>query len=855
MDAQTKQSLDVLARLMAKEEKPVLFTGAGFSFEAKNVRGVALPLGNALKEMLVTDLLCIDKDSEEGKDLLSYSLSKVYQFCQNKLGHGASEFLRKIFTECEPEDFQKTIAGFPWHRIYTLNIDDLLEEAVPKGRLNVMNSRYSQSHVNPKGIEYVKLHGCVRNHSEGFVFSDTEYVARMAGNLDCRYAKLIDDMRTQNIVFIGATGDEVDIDFYLSIAGQRPDEPRGNFFYVDPAPNLLTRNSIESRHANLIQMSARDFAGWIKTAVGIPVVSPRIIGNTHFKRNFRNVSDILKNTGKQNSYDTRLYLGAQPSWQDIIYGFDFRTLGEKMVLSAIEEKLSSTKDNVIATLVSKAIGGKSVVLKRIGAELSAKGYPVYEFVGNRFDARNFIDVTATLRDEVVVLLVDDASGYYDAIAYLVENYPADRRLVIVLTARPYYHEKRLYDLSQFPGYVTYLVGNTTNEEVLYRAKSAVSTLEEKGLLGTLNGFDRETQIKHFVRTLDLSDALWQAFKGVSMRDRFRKEYRNLYQSLNNPNNKGHILLPLVKETMLLLAIFSRKELPYVPETLLSFLCNGSDRKVYNIIGNFIKATGRNGISLRTDILTDTIINSASEVEKMRAVRDCLHIIAPFIGDRDSYWNQIQSRIMNVGFLQKLGIRNQKIKELFGKLLGCYRHDFCYFIQLGIVEQTMGKYDLALNHLQQAANFAPGSYNVKNATARNYLKQSYDDDRLGKSDAAEAYSTGRDMMLQLIDEKEEYQVRAYSVHSLVKESVKYWETRGIRPEKEELNVIIDALRTGLEKFPEDRRLNYASRQLMKFVNDRKLNKDLPTLDLKDLSAIRGLFSEEEEKEFLDDDELE
>lgn len=46
------------------------------------------------------------------------------------------------------------------------------------------------------------------------------------------------------------------------------------------------------------------------------------------------------------------------------------------------------------------------------------------------------------------------------------------------------------------------------------------------------------------------------------------------------------------------------------------------------------------------------------------------------------------------------------------------------------------YDLALNHLQQAQNFAPGSYNVKNAMARNYLKQSYDDKNLVRADASE-----------------------------------------------------------------------------------------------------------------------
>lgn len=853
MDEQTKQSLDRLARLMAQDEKPVLFTGAGFSFEAKNTRGVALPLSNGLKEMLVTDLLCLDKDTADGKDLMGTSLSSLYQYCTDRLGHDAAEFLRRIFTDCVPEDFQKTIASFPWHRIYTLNIDDLLEEAVPKGRLNVLNSSRPQSSVNPKGIEYIKLHGCVRNHSEGFVFSDTEYVSRMAGNLDCRYARLVEDMLTRPIVFIGATGDERDIDFYLTVNGQSPDEPRGNFFYVGPAPDLIVRNRIESRKANLIRMKAREFAEWMKTAVGIPSVTARTIVDSNFIRNFRNVAATIKTQGCRKVYDTRLYQGEQPEWTDIAKGFDFRTLGEERILSDIDDMLANGKENIVATLVSKAIGGKSVSLKRIGAELSAKGYDVYEFIGRKFDPRNFMDVAGSLRNDIVVLLMDDASGYYDSIAYLVENFPREKRLVTVLSARPYYHAKRHYDLMRFQGYMEYGVDNTSNEEVEYLAKSAVSTLEKKGLLGKLNGLDRETQIKHFVRSRDLPDALWRAFYGRSMGIRFKDEYRKMLQRLKDRGNPNHRYLPLVRETMLLLALFSRKELAYVPDTLLSALCKGSRKAVYGIIGDLTKVTGRYGISLRTDILTDIIINEATLPEKLEAVRDCLRIIAPYIGDRDSYWNQIQSRIMNVRFLGKLGIPDRKIKELFNKLLGSYRQDFCYFIQLGIIEQQMGKYDLALNHLQQAQNFAPGSYNVKNAMARNYLKQSYDDKNLGKADAAEAYATGRDMMLALIGEREQYQVRAYSVHSLVKESVRYWETWGIRPEKEELATIFEALRMALKTFPDDPRVNDASKSLMRYVRGRKMEKDLPALKGADLSIVRGLFSEEETAELLEDEE--
>lgn len=58
---------------------------------------------------------------------------------------------------------------------------------------------------------------------------------------------------------------------------------------------------------------------------------------------------------------------------------------------------------------------------------------------------------------------------------------------------------------------------------------------------------------------------------------------------------------------------------------------------------------------------------------------------------------------------------------------------------------------------------------------------------------------------------------------------------------------------LETFPDDPRVNDASKSLMKFVRSRKMEKDLPALKGADLSIVRGLFSEEETAELLEDEE--
>ena len=295
----------------------------------------------------------------------------------------------------------------------------------------------------------------------------------------------------------------------------------------------------------------------------------------------------------------------------------------------------------------------------------------------------------------------------------------------------------------------------------------------------------------------------------------------------------------------------------MPNALLVRLLGKDLRNVENRIVDIVKQVNMNGISIRTNVLTTTIISSASERDKIEVVRDILQIISSYIGgSRESYWHQIQSRLMNVVFLKKtLKLKPHKIKELFNKLLRFYEEDENYFIQLGRIEQEMGKYELALNHFIQADIHSPNLYTVRNAIARNYLKQSYDDQQLNSEDAAKCYSEGKKLMVELIEERETYQVKAYSIHSLVIETIKYWSTRHIIPSKEEIVELFEYLKDALSEFEGDPRIYGVNKCFMSFIKRENLQSMLPKLNFVDLKLATSLFSQKEKELFEEDDELE
>lgn len=122
--------------------RPILFTGAGFSYGATNGNNNPLPLGNDLKDILLTKFIGYKKESSEYIELHAQSLSDVYEYCENFFTpEKAADFLKELFSECTPKNYHSIIAGYNWKKIYTINIDDLMERSSKLGKFVIQNQR------------------------------------------------------------------------------------------------------------------------------------------------------------------------------------------------------------------------------------------------------------------------------------------------------------------------------------------------------------------------------------------------------------------------------------------------------------------------------------------------------------------------------------------------------------------------------------------------------------------------------------------------------------------------------------------------------------------------------------------
>lgn len=153
------------------------------------------------------------------EELISYSLSKICQFAEyEKSKEHLTDFLTEIFKYLQPSSFHYYFTNYPWRRIYTTNIDDLVENIFRKNNKDLLkqNSRRKSTLAN-ENTEYIKLHGCVDNPSEGYTFSSEEYIDSIQRSNDYRFSSLSLDMQTQNFIFIGTNFDEFNIDYYLKL--------------------------------------------------------------------------------------------------------------------------------------------------------------------------------------------------------------------------------------------------------------------------------------------------------------------------------------------------------------------------------------------------------------------------------------------------------------------------------------------------------------------------------------------------------------------------------------------------------------------------------------------------------------
>jgi hypothetical protein len=243
-----------LSAIIASGEA-MLFTGAGFSADARDLDGRPLPDSEEMRHELWP--LVFDDSGEPDESSLQDLYDVALMRAPDRLGEYVSRRLR-IGDAPLPKHLAAWFSA-PWKRIYTLNVDDL-EVAVARQfelpHALVPVSAIADERPTGNGLEVIHLN-CIAGDAAALTFSTLQYAARLCGH-DREYERLAKDLEDAPFVFAGTTLDEITLWQHLELRRRKKGEARKR-----PTSYLVSSSLPRARYALLEGLGIR----WVRATI------------------------------------------------------------------------------------------------------------------------------------------------------------------------------------------------------------------------------------------------------------------------------------------------------------------------------------------------------------------------------------------------------------------------------------------------------------------------------------------------------------------------------------------------------------------------------------------------------------
>jgi len=381
-----------------------LLLGAGFSMDSKNARGL-LPSGDQLLEELA-------KATRAKKS----SLQRLYQLLTRAQ---VKELITDRFVEALPGETAKLMASFVWRRVFTWNVDDVLENLYEAGGTlqQAIPKHFKDVYTDPQSLEelfIIHLHGFVGSPERGYVFSRDQYVSQTT-KLNAWMTVLTQRMLSEPMIIAGSTLDEADLDYYLALrTGDSARDDRGPSILVEADDPIATMLCEKHSLLHFVGYS-KDFFEYCKSVVPnpptpaeliplatrqlIPVGVSRAVALS-FSADFELVPGVAAPTP-----NSRFMYGHFPSWGDLEANRDIARPLVSEVIVDIENRLLDPLRRARVLILSDASGtGKSTTLRRVAYELAKRGIKTLMCSALSRIANTTSDVIDLIDDPVVIII-------------------------------------------------------------------------------------------------------------------------------------------------------------------------------------------------------------------------------------------------------------------------------------------------------------------------------------------------------------------------------------------------------------------------------------------------------------------
>ena len=774
-----------------RNRNPALFIGAGFSYGAMNGEGVGLPVGHELAFELYEKVLQpnINNDKRETKiddQRAKYDLKYICDVLELKeLNNARDKFLTKRFKGCYSNDsYHGIIKEYDWRYIFSLNIDDLVEN-IYENRINIQLLGGDSEEIGYPTL--IKLHGSVLKPELSYVFSQKEYDRYLSQDSWAINAFATEYFRN-DIIFLGTEFQEDDLRNIINKFSDAGAATRAHhYFFVTPKLNdsILEMQIDQNDNFYHIRMTTEDFFQFIVSDVAQKRTQKRLLtsqGAIFLDDEKKNYRPSFLDVG-------RLYQGDMPQFVDFFGDWDIRYPNADLwTQKAIDEK----KHGVLS-LYGDPYCGKSCIAMRMLVDLYNSGYFSFKYsISVDLDAiqysRLIIEYLSLLPTGAkCAILAENMAHFYSNLKYIVEKCPKNiSHLIIIVTAEKEEHIIKRYIFDSVDWFEEHKISYKINNKF---AHNIYDKLDQKNHLNNLLKYaDGKAKCIQYIKKLnDIIEVLFLAHEGR----KFSAHFAAWVDQKGENSINGKLF-----QMLCFLGGLGINEVP-----LQFFLRIGAEigfrvefNDFYQEYGDYL-VLEKGCLRVRClRIINQKVLGDITNQEKYQIILKAAGYYAPLLDDRKcSIPDRIFQMLIKVkNISQKKILPNDQILNLLVELESKAKHLSYYWIQRGIANRNLENFEEANNDFMQAAAIRGRvSYNIEHAQAKNYMAWGLWLLKHNANDTLELFERGQNMLKNLIiNSPRRYYV--YSVHSYTDMMIKYFNIKNAIPPQDELNFIVHNL---------------------------------------------------------------
>ncbi|ETT28848.1 hypothetical protein RAJCM14343_1567 [Rhodococcus aetherivorans] len=709
-----------------------LLLGAGASVDSTDKHGLSLPSGTGLTE----EINSIAGSSQK-------QLSDAYEIALDRARPEIENYFKNRFIDCVPAHWWTIFSECVWNRIWTLNVDDVVEQAyrIPNRRGPLLARTYSwrDQLVDDIGLQVVHLHGKVLEDGPlDLIFSISEYVDAIEKKYSW-YRKFFDDWVGLPFITIGSSlfGE---YDLAQATRAKRPagDNPS---LYISREIASEMREQLEIRNLVGVEMSAEAAAIEIEALTrehrsSVAYQWQSTAAEKSDVARFSAQFELLDLTDGNRPRNHDFFGGAEPHWSDIVDGkaavFGWHERLAHQLLTDLKELGPVQK---LHAVLGDRFSGKTTGAYMVSHIIREEQFPVFLFKGDRR-----IDIESTLRvlksRSTSLLVYDGIADFSDDVQILLQK-ARDQNAKVIVLALERKQRRHVLLQSMDPDFLAlYDDSNGYRIDPLNRldAERLLKHIELSGRYARIQNLNHGERIKKF-EDRNIFDAMSEMEFGVGYRDRISPRFNKL------PSYEARVLLFLV-----------------------SFVNSFG----YGLPLPFVEASGMKSREVRAlmktkeanDLLVmefsalhskyrSAALNTAKSLLSTRDIQDSIVAfmtrLSPYVNKNTKRSRTLEYRILKA-VMRARGLRTilppPTLEVIYRKLEPIYGDDAAFWEQRSIAAQFDKDYAPATSYAARAVDLAPRDMRRRTTFGRLLLVRSYRDVVPGGPESWDFYDRGK-----------------------------------------------------------------------------------------------------------------